>query len=281
MSFSTEIKKELSEINNLAKKEEVKYELMGYLLSNNISEEKKCIKYSTENEYNINRFAKIIKNMNIIDFSIDIQGKVYSIIFKKKYLENIEFEEIKEIKNLDYIKAVIRGIYLGAGSINNPEKKYHLEMELSKSQLVDDFVEILDKYDIHVKKTNKIIYIKDGEQISKFLVFIGAIKSVIRFEEIRVQRSMNNKINRLVNCESANLTKVINASVEQIEAIKKIKENGYYEKMNESLKEIAEIRLEHPEYSLSELGKNLKKPISKSGVNYRLKRIVELSKECD
>ena len=281
MSFSTEIKKELSEINNLAKKEEVKYELQGYLLSNNISEDNSKIKYSTESEYNINRYAKLLKNMDIEDFTIDIQGKIFNIEFKKRYLEDIDFEQIENIKNVDYLKALIRGIYLGAGSINNPENKYHLEIELIDVETVKKIVEILSKHDISVKSMNKSIYIKDGEEISKFLAFIGASKSVLKFEEIRVQREMNNKINRLVNCETANLNKVINASVEQIDAIKKLKQSGKYEIMSPSLKELAELRLEHPDYSLIELGKELQKPIGKSGVNYRLKKIIELSKECD
>ena len=89
---------------------------------------------------------------------------------------------------------------------------------------------------------------------------------------------MNNKINRLVNCKTANLNRVLNASVEQIEAIRKLKENGKFQNLDDSLKELAELRLEHPDIPLSELGGMLKKPIGKSGVNYRLKKIIELSK---
>ena len=106
---------------------------------------------------------------------------------------------------------------------------------------------------------------------------MGANSSVLKFEEIRVQREMNNKINRIVNCETANLNKTINASIEQIEAIKKLKQNKNFEKMDDSLKEMAEIRLENPNASLIELGKMLKKPIGKSGVNYRLKKIMEIA----
>ena len=138
------------------------------------------------------------------------------------------------------------------------------------------------KYDIKsnmIEKNNQYsIYLKDSEEISKFLALIGASKSVLKFEEIRVQREMNNKINRIVNCETANLNKVINASVEQINAIKKLKETGEFKKLDNSLKEIAELRLEHPDMSLESLGKLLKEPIGKSGVNYRLKKIIQLSK---
>ena len=113
----------------------------------------------------------------------------------------------------------------------------------------------MKSYDIHVKSIDKASYIKDGEEISKFLAFIGTNKSVLEFEQIRVQRDMNNKINRLVNCKTANLTKTLNASVEQINAIKKLKENGEFKKMDKSLQELAELRLEYPDLPLAELRK--------------------------
>lgn len=278
MSFSTDIKKELSQMNDLANKQKVKYELMGYLISDNITRDGKNIRFSTESEYNINRFSKLLKNVNIEDFLIDIQGKIYSIRLKNIYLENIEKEEIDKIKNIEYIKSIVRGAFLGSGSINNPENKYHLEISFGKEKNRNIIKKMLEENNIKVKTIEKSIYLKDSEEISKFLAFIGATKSVLKFEDIRVQREMNNKINRLVNCKTANLNKVLNASIEQIEAIKTLKQNGDFAKLDENLKELADIRLEHPEMSLEELGKLLKKPIGKSGVNYRIKKIIELSK---
>ena len=272
-SFSYEIKKELSEINNLAKKNEVKYELEGYLASANIEFEKNKIKYVTENEYNINRFGKLLKNVDINDFKIDLQGKVYIITSKIPEIS-------KKLENADELekRAFVRGMFLGSGSINNPENKYHLEIKMTDNNLMQELINLLKQYDISVKSIDKAIYIKDGEEISKFLAFIGANKSVLEFEQIRVQREMNNKINRLVNCKTANLNKTLNASVEQINAIKKLKENGGFNKMDKSLQELAELRLEYPDMPLAELGKKLKNPVGKSGVNYRLKKIIELSK---
>lgn len=168
---------------------------------------------------------------------------------------------------------------MGAGSINNPEKKYHLECKIIEINIAKIIVDIMKKNDIYFKQRDNIIYMKEGEEISKFFAFIGAVKSVMKFEEIRVERHMNNKVNRLVNCETANLNKVLNASVEQINAIKKLKENGKFEKMEDGLKEIANLRLENPDMSLIELGKKLSTPIGKSGVNYRLKKIVKLAEE--
>lgn len=173
----------------------------------------------------------------------------------------------------------MRGLFMGAGSINNPEKKYHIECKIKEISTAKNIVDVMKSNDIFFKQRDKIMYMKDGEEISKFLAFIGAAKSVMRFEEIRVERHMNNKVNRLVNCETANLNKVLNASVEQVNAIKKLKENGKFEKLDDGLKEIANLRLENPDMPLVELGKKLAVPIGKSGVNYRLKKIVKLAEE--
>ena len=99
------------------------------------------------------------------------------------------------------------------------------------------------------------------------------------FEDIRIQKEMRGKVNRFVNCESANLNKTINASVEQISAIRKLQETGKFNKLDDNLKEIAELRLENPQMSLVDLGKLLKNPVGKSGVNYRLKKIMEIANE--
>ncbi len=280
MSFSTELKEEISKLDNLSNKEAVKYELIGYLISSNISEEKNKIKFSTENEYNINRFSRLLNNMEIYNYDIAVQGNLFVITVNKSILEKIE---TIENLNAEQIKWLIRGTYLGSGSINNPEKKYHVEIGISKKSDAEIIINYLKKYDIKSNLTEKngeyAIYLKDGEEISKFLALIGANKAVLKFEEIRVQREMNNKINRIVNCETANLNKTINASIEQIEAIKKLKSNKKFEKLDDSLKEIAELRLKNPNASLIELGKMLKQPIGKSGVNYRLKKIMEIANE--
>ena len=283
MSFSKSVKEEISKTENLANKEAVKYELVGYLLSSNVNISNKEIKFNTENEYNINRFSRLLSNMGINNYNISIQGKIFTIELKTKDLKEINLEKI-EIEKLkeEQMKWLIKGAYLGAGSINNPQNKYHLELGIKTQNNAKSIIDILQKtYDIKSsmieKKNEYSIYIKDGEEISKFLALLGANKSVLQFEEIRVQREMNNKINRIVNCESANLGKTINASIEQIEAIKKLKKKHKFEKMSEPLKEIAMLRLNNPNASLIELGQMLKEPVGKSGVNYRLKKIIELA----
>ena len=286
MSFSSEVKESLSKIKNLSNKEAVKYELIGYLISNNTAIKNGKIVFKTENEYNINRFSKLLSNMNVINYKIDIKGNNYVITSTKPDIEKISYEN--EIVNYDEIindeellKAILRGAFLGAGSINNPESKYHLEILLSTQLNMEKIIEILSTFSIDAKRLSRkkgySVYIKDGEQISNFLALIGANSGVLKFEEIRVLKDIKNNINRKVNYETANLNKTVNAAVKQINAIKELKKKGKFKTLPENLKEIAQVRLDNPDASLQELGKLLSEPIGKSGVNHRLNKIMEIA----
>ena len=271
-SFSANIKKELSQINNLSSKRQVKAELYGYLLTISAN------KFVTENEYNINRFSKLLSNCNENDYKIEMIGKNFCITFPKSFfkIDDANFNEEEE-------KALVRGAFMSSGSITNPKNIYHLEIVFLKEENAQVIKSILERFDINSKilKRNKnyIIYIKDGENISKFLAFIGAQKSVLDFEDERVIKDMRNKVNRLVNCETANLNKTISSSVKQIEDINLIKAKKKFSKLTIKEQELANIRIENPDLSLKELGKLLKEPISKSGVNHRLEQIAKLADE--
>ncbi len=146
-------------------------------------------------------------------------GKAFVITVKIKDVNfvPIENQQIYLIAQTDWKeenrKAIIRGAFMGSGSVNNPEKEYHLEVDLANQQNLEVLVNMLQKLDIRVKTFKSSIYIKEGEEISKFLALIGAGKAVMQFEEIRIQKEMRGKVNRLVNCETANLNKTINASI--------------------------------------------------------------------
>ncbi len=287
MSFSSDLKEELSKINNLNKKDEVRYELIGYLISKNATIAKRNIRYATESEYNINRFSKLLRNLNI-DNEIEFDGKSFIITFKiKNLIKEIEIKENqleirnKNVENENYKRAIVRGTFLGAGSINNPNKTYHLEINLSTKENMEFLYNILKECKINCKRllNKNSIYLKDGEEISAIIALFGANSSVLKFEDIRVQKEMNGKVNRIVNCQTANLNKTLNASVEQIDAIRKLQQSNKFNKLDDNLKEIALLRLEYPDMSLLELGKKLKEPLGKSGVNYRLKRIIKIAEE--
>lgn len=294
MSFSSDLKQELSKINNLANKKQVKYELIGYLLTNNVTIQNRIMRYATESEYNINRFSKLLSNLQI-NHQIEVEGNLFVIKLKIKDIEflikNAENKKITRLKYTDLKienetelekKSIIRGSFLGAGSINNPENSYHLEIVFSTKENTKFLKDILENdFNINTKeldtKNKTSLYIKEGEMISNFLALVGANKGILKFEDIRVHKEMRGKVNRLVNCKTANINKTINASIDQIEAIKKLQDEKKFNLLDENLKEIALLRLENPNMSLVELGKKLKKPLGKSGVNYRLKKIIEIA----
>lgn len=283
MSFGSQVKEELSKINNLAKKDQVKMELCGYLISSNTSVNGNKIKFSTESEYNINRFAKLLKNCDIDNYTINIKGKKFYIEFKipenngifivEKDACNICKYESTELGD----KALVRGAFLGGGYVNNLEKKYHMTINLNTEENLNLICDILKDYTISVKKLESdsvyTLYLKDGEEISKLLALIGANTSVLKFEETRVIRDTSNKLNRIVNCETANYTKTIQAGKKQIDDIKYIKAKRKFSELPENLQVIANLRLKYPEASLAELVKIMDNSISKSGISHRLAAI--------
>lgn len=275
MSFSSEVKEELSKINNFSKREFIESELIGYLLSANIKQNKNQLEFYTENEFNIERIYKILFKLEI-EYEPEIKGKTYIAKIKSKNLRKVEELEKEEEK-----KSLVRGIFLGSGSVNDPNKKYHLEILLNNKDVAHYVHNILKETGIKTKilEKNNTIYIKEGEEISKFLAYIGAQKSVLRFEDIRVMKDLRNTVNRQVNCETANLNKTVSAAVIQIDAINFLKKMKKYEELPDSLIEIAELRIEYPEMSLKDLGMHLENPIGKSGVNHRLKKIIEIADE--
>lgn len=275
MSFSSEVKLELNNINNFKQKNIIEAELMGYMLSGNSSFSNNEITFTTENEYNIERLYKILFSLKI-EYEPNINGKTFIARFKNSIKTKVE-----ELEKEDERKGILRGLFLGSGSINDPNKKYHLEILLREKDVSMYVQNILKQDGINVKilESNNTIYIKEGEEISKFLAYIGAPKAVLKFEDVRVMKDIRNNVNRQVNCETANLNKTVEAAVVQINAIKFLKKMKKFDELQDSLKEIAALRLEYPERSLKELGEMLENPIGKSGVNHRLKKIVEFSEE--
>ena len=188
---------------------------------------------------------------------------------------------MKQEEQIDRI--CVREAFIQGGFINDPNKDNHLEIIFKTEQKATELQQILSKYYINskviVKNKGYMIYIKDGEEISKFLAFVGANSAVLKYEEIRVIKDTKNNINRLVNCETANMNKTINAAVAQIEDIKLIKKFNQYDDLPNQLKELAELRIENPDLTLEQLGAMLTSPIGKSGVNHRLKKLHELAEE--
>ena len=281
MSFSSDIKEELSKVNNLKNKEVLEAEFLGYILTGNTTNNEDVLEFITENEFNIERFYRILFNLEI-EYDPEVKGKVFVATIKKT--EKVEkLMEIKLDQNEEIQKAIVKGAFLGAGSITDPNKQYHLEIIFQERSNAEYVLNLCKNFGVYLKMLeteNKLqLYIKDGEEISKFLALLGANRGVLSFEDVRITKEIKNNVNRLVNCETANLNKIVNASVNQVNDIKLIQKLNKFEELPEDLKEIAILRLENPDMSLKALGELLENPIGKSGVNHRLQKIHDFAEE--
>ncbi len=189
----------------------------------------------------------------------------------------------KLIKKRCCKRAYLRGAFLGAGSVSDPGKSYHLEIVTNNNQLGEDIKNLLNKFELNAKivtrKKNFVIYLKEGEQIVDFLNIIGAYNTLLDLENIRIVKDMRNKVNRLVNCETANLNKIVDTSIRQMHHIQYIEKERGLKILSDKLREIAELRLNNRDASMLELGEMLDPPVGKSGVNHRMKKIEKIAEK--
>lgn len=178
-------------------------------------------------------------------------------------------------------KAFIRGAFLGGGSITDPEKNYHFEIVTHHYLLSKDLCNLLNSFGLYAKtvirKSNYVVYFKGSENIVDVLNIMGAHKALMELENIRIMKEMRNNVNRVVNCETANLEKTLDAAMKQIWSIQYIQEHMGLKNLPKSLREIAELRMKFQDASLKELGEMLDPPIGKSGVNHRLRKIIKIA----
>ncbi|WP_025783083.1 DNA-binding protein WhiA [Sporosarcina sp. D27] len=182
-------------------------------------------------------------------------------------------------------RAYLRGAFLAGGSVNNPEtSSYHLEVFSMYAEHSDALVDLMNEYQLNAKSIERkkgfVAYLKEAEKIADFLSIIGAHVALMRFEDIRIVRDMRNSVNRLVNCETANLNKTISAAQRQVENIKLIQATIGLDQLPDRLQEIAHLRVEYQDITLKELGEMVSGgPVSKSGVNHRLRKIDEIAEK--
>lgn len=210
-----------------------------------------------------------------MSFATDVRDELLSL---KMWDVNSNLKQEEQIARLQ-----IREAFIKSGSIADPKKEYHLEILFKTKKNATEFANLLENFEINSKVIKKgkgyITYIKDSEDIVNFLALIGANNGVLRFEETRVLKEARNNVNRIVNCETANLNKTLSAANSQIIAIKELKRKHKFNLLTKELKEIAELRLKNPDLSYDEIGKLLEKPLSKSGVSHRLNKIIKISEE--
>lgn len=209
--------------------------------------------------------AGILKEYN--DGSLGFNNKINPDIIKKNCCK----------------RAYLRGAFLGGGSISNPEKTYHMEFVTNSSDHAEELSKLINSYELHSKviqrKNSYVVYLKEGEQIVDLLNIIGAHSALLDLENVRIFKEVRNNVNRLVNCETANLNKTVDAAVRQIESIRYIQKMVGLRKLPLGLREVAEIRLNYPDVTLKEIGQMIEPPIGKSGVNHRLRKIERIAEE--
>lgn len=178
-------------------------------------------------------------------------------------------------------RAFVRGLFLACGSVTDPERGYHLEMALGSMGKAREVLRLLKAFEVEARiverKKNYIVYVKEGSRIVDMLNVMEAHVALMEFENVRIVKEMRNSINRKVNCETANIKKTVSASARQISDIQYIKDTSGFGTLPKGLADIANLRLEHAEVSLKELGSMLDPPIGKSGVNHRLRRLSEIA----
>lgn len=306
MSFASEIKKELTTIES--DEAEKKAELAALIRMNgviSVSRQRYSLDIQTENAAIARRIYTLIKSNYDVSIEVLVRKKmklkknnIYIVRLKEQVrivLQDLEIMQpphqiirtiSSEVFNDDANKrAYLRGAFLAGGSVNNPEtSSYHLEIYNFHEEHNNSLSELLNTFDLKSKTLERrhgyIVYIKEAEKITEFLSVIGAHNALFKFEDVRIVRDMRNSVNRLVNCETANLNKTIGAAFRQIENIKLIEQTVGLDQLPEKLQEIAVLRREHEDVSLKELGELVGSgKISKSGVNHRLKKIDEFAEK--
>ena len=302
MSFSTEIKEELCELQNASacckKAEALGMLVFGRAFS--LAE----ISFMTELNCVAARYCSLIYDLvgvqPVITYSKAGNHKVRidTAEERKKVLEFFgytgkelslsinfgNFENSDEEGNCCYT-AFVRGAFLICGNITNPEKEYHLEFNISRIKLAAEFITVLKEINLNMKtltrNSTQLIYCKESETIEDCLGKIGATKSFFFLMETRAIKQVKNKINRRTNFEAANLSRTIEAGMAQIELIQHILSKIKLTDMTEDLAELCSLRLENPEASIDELGKMMSTPLSRSAVSRRFKKLKDIKEEID
>ena len=178
-------------------------------------------------------------------------------------------------------RAYLRGAFLGGGSVNRPEGDYHLELVSANPDFARTLTKVMKSCSLPVgmteRKQDYVVYLKGGDAITEFLQIIGAHHALMDFENVRVVKEMRNQVNRIVNCETANLQKTVNAAVRQVASIQLLVGRGELAKLPSSLRETAELRLQYPEANLQELVELSDGKVSRSGLNHRLRKLEQLA----
>ena len=305
MSFASDVKKELTTLE--VHKEHAKAELAALIRMNgavtlvnrqfvlNVQTENAAIArriytllkdhYSVNSELLVRRKMKLKKN-NV--YIVRLKQETQTILNDLEIMDGFMFNtrvSTSIMGNEQKMRSYLRGAFLAGGSVNNPEtSRYHLEIYSMYEEQCIDICDMMKFYGFNGRVTERrngyITYLKGAEEIADFLILVGATNAMLKFEDVRIVRDLRNSVNRLMNCENANMNKTADAAKKQIENIELISSRVGLDALPEKLREVAEMRLENPEISLKELGEILPSgAITKSGINHRIRKINEFAEK--
>lgn len=281
MSFSSEVKEELAK--HLGKSRHCQIAELAAL----VAFESEAYEAGTENRMLREKYNLLVHRLFNIEESHSIEDKkrIFSAI--KMWNDRTEEPEPTETVNGLLVqqncckRAFVRGAFLAGGSISDPNKSYHFEIVCRTKEQAGQLRDIINSFDMDAKiverKKYQVVYLKEGAQIVDILNIMEAHVALMNLENVRILKEMRNSVNRKVNCETANISKTVNAAVQQLRDIEYIKETAGLSSLPDNLREMALLRLEYPDAPLKELGTYLNPPVGKSGVNHRLRRISEIA----
>nr|WP_106780896.1 DNA-binding protein WhiA [Lysinibacillus timonensis] len=304
MSFASETKKELTQVE--ANDRLLKAEVSALIRMNgslSFSNRQFSLDVQTENAAIARRLYTIIKKLYAFNVELLVRKKmrlkknnVYICRVREGSRELLtDLEILSEdfqfnhsiskslIQTSNEKRAYLRGAFLAGGSVNNPEtSSYHLEIYSLYKEHGEALASLMNEFNLNAKtierKKGFVTYLKEAEKISDYLGLVGAFQAMLKFEDVRIVRDMRNSVNRIVNCETANLNKTIGAAIRQVENIRFIENSIGLDQLPEKLREIARLRVEYQDVTLKELGEMVSTgTVSKSGVNHRLRKIDEIA----
>lgn len=304
MSFSKETKKELcsAAVNGL---EETKSLVYGMVLYSKVFSSS-ALSFTTECHDVAVYYSQLISSLTtvIVDTAVNLtrrggEGKSYNLSIPDSgdcgrifdYFGHLPTAPSLRINrsNIDEDELVplfLRGVFMVCGSVSDPEKDYHLEFAVPHMNLAKDLSRIISETGLLKsepktvrRKGSYVVYLKGSDEIADMLTYMGAPMAALEVMQKKIYKSVRNQVNRQINSETANSNKTALASAKQVAAITKIQSLKGMSYLTDDLRELAQLRLDNPEYNLRELGEALSTPISRSGVNHRLMRIIEIAAE--
>lgn len=294
MSFSSQIKDELLNITDLKPCCSLA-EMYGLMLFAKTFSKREMF-LNTENEAVAEKYRQVAERLSLgsVELTKSASGKCKVVVNsekqRQKILEAFGFTGNERSRRINWanitneccLSAFLRGAFLACGTINDPEKNYHIEFNVPYS-LHADLLRVFGEADLSAKEIKRnnsyILYFKDSEEILDLLTYMGANDSVLEYTGVKIIKEIRNNVNRKMNFENANFDRIFEASMRQVDAIEKLKKLGRFSRLNSQLKEIAQLRLDNPDMSLKQIGEQLKPPLSRSGVNHRMQTLLNMADE--